>query len=440
MNSSFLFVLALLVAVCACSYPFHHGGPIKNLPGLKSPPNFKQFSGFIDINQTYGVNLFYWMTESQNDPSTDPVVMWLTGGPGCSSELAVMVENGPWKVDSQLNLTPNPYSWNLRANLLYVDQPVGTGFSYLKNPKGYTHDETQVAGDMWTFLQRFLTVYPQYAKRDFYIVGESYAGHYVPAISHFIVEQNKVKAGININMKGIGIGNGWVDPRIQYGAYPIFSYENKLISKSQYDRNNHTYHLCADLIGRKDWDTAQAICGAEQEAVLHDSGNINVYNIKLPCLGPLCYNFDNITNYFNQDAVKTALYVSTSEEFQLCSRVVAEKFLLDRIESFRDDIPAVLADGVNVLVYSGDLDWICNWLGGEQWTRTLKWPGQAKFASTPFTQWSVGSTPAGKYRSASGFTFTNVFGAGHMVPMDQPKAALKVLDHVISGAPLDSTN
>ncbi len=117
----------------------------------------------------------YWFFESRNSPSTDPVTLWMTGGPGCSSEVALFGENGPCSVNAGGNATiHNPFSWNAKSNLLYIDQPTGTGFSY---GLGLDHDEEQVGNDMYDFLQQFFKAHPEYQKNDFYTFGESYAGH-----------------------------------------------------------------------------------------------------------------------------------------------------------------------------------------------------------------------------------------------------------------------
>ena len=144
----------------------------------------------------------------------------MTGGPGCSSEVALFGENGPCTVNKNGTATmPNKYSWNSRANLLYIDQPAGTGFSY---GLGLDHDEAQVSADMYDFLQQFFKAHPSYRKNDFYTFGESYAGHYVPAVTHQIWQNNKKAAPgtVHINLKGTSVGNGLTDPLIQYAYYP----------------------------------------------------------------------------------------------------------------------------------------------------------------------------------------------------------------------------
>jgi len=182
-------------------------------------------TGFVTVDD-HSDDLFYWLFESRNAPETDPVVMWLTGGPGCASEVALFYENGPYQFNEDGTLKQNPNSWNNISNLLFVDQPIGTGFSH-----GGVHDvknETEVAEDLAILLRGFLEQNPQFKGRDFFITGESYAGHYVPAISYYLLTE---ATDVEMNLKGLAIGNGLTDPFAQYPMYAKFSYENDLISK-----------------------------------------------------------------------------------------------------------------------------------------------------------------------------------------------------------------
>lgn len=117
----------------------------------------KQYSGYFSAggNKEY----FYWFFESRSSPTTDPLTMWLSGGPGCSSMLALFAENGPCKVTSDgTGTTKNAFSWNTKSNLMYVDQPPGTGFSTGTEDSG----EDGVATDMYHFMQAFMSAYSQY--------------------------------------------------------------------------------------------------------------------------------------------------------------------------------------------------------------------------------------------------------------------------------------
>jgi len=132
----------------------------------------KQISGYIRLTKT-NKNYFFWFFESRSDPAKDPLVLWLTGGPGCSSQLALFAENGPCTIDGT-NTKTNKYSWNTKANLLYLDQPSGTGFSYGDERK--THNEKDVSQDMYLFVTLFLQKFEKYRNLPLFLFGESYAG------------------------------------------------------------------------------------------------------------------------------------------------------------------------------------------------------------------------------------------------------------------------
>jgi len=280
-------------------------------------------------------------------------------------------------------------------------------------------------------------MYPQYAKLDFIIVGESYGGHFVPTVADYVQKGNSKNPQVYINLKAIGIGNGWVAPLIQYGGYGPFAYENKLIDDAVYESMNTTYQQCYQLITSGDYDDASQVCPGIMGAVLNYAGNLNVYNIDLQCNPePLCYDFTNITTYLNDPNVQQNLGVASQGiTWQTCNYQVNEAFGIDVIESFRYEIPSLLNAGIRVVIYNGDLDLICNWVGGKMWADGMKWSGQQKFASAPMKTWTINGVAAGKSKTYNGFTFVRVFQAGHMVPHDQPANALQILQNIISGQP-----
>jgi len=379
------------------------------------------------------VNLFYWMFESQNNPKTDPLVLWLTGGPGCSSELALFFENGPYTVNTDLSLDANPFSWNLKANLLYVDQPGGTGFSYVKNTLGYVKNETQVAEEMYSFLQQFLATYPQYLNLPFYITGESYGGHYVTAISRRVQVGIQKHDGLKINFQGLAIGNGWVDPEIQYGHYADYAYAMQLIDRGTAQQLDGIYTQCKQLIQRKQWQKAFLTCSQIVGSILETS-NINPYNVKEQCqFPPLCYDLQYISAYLNQDSVRQKLGVG-NVQWSTCSSAVYAPLEADTVHSFRSDLPLLLQQ-YRVIIYEGVYDLMCNFYGTTAYLNSMTWPGKNQFNSAKNQTWSVGGNVAGTTRSALNLTYVNVWEAGHMVPYDQPAAALDILTKLLTGKP-----
>jgi len=420
----------ILLAFVALAVALRGANRLNNFAKSKSaiPRATTQHYGYINVNADYDANLFYWMFESQSAPANAPTVLWMTGGPGCSSELALFFENGPFTVESNGTLLPNPYSWNKFANLLYIDQPVGTGFSYAN--EDYVTNEEQVGVEMFTFLTKFFVMYPQYAKNDFYIVGESYGGHYVPSVAYKLVKEQQA-GNFAVPFKGIGLGNGWVDPYHQYPGYGKFGFDNGLIDADTYAQLNQTADQCQQYIEQQDWDDASDSCNSILPVI---AGSLNVYNIKLQCdPPPLCYDFSDITNYLNQPAIQAKLGVKVSD-WEACSDTVNGMFGVDRLESFAYELPLVLEHNIRVVVYNGDLDLICNWVGGHEWVNALKWSGQKKFQKAPVKPWTVDGSAAGTVQTSGLLDFVRVFEAGHMVPHDQPKNALALLKNLVTGA------
>ena len=466
-----------------------HGAAAFNKPQAAGlcDPGVKQYSGYIDLS-TGAKHLFYWAFESRNDPATDPVILWMTGGPGCSSAVALFGENGPCKVNADGTATKlNPYSWNRNATLIYVDQPAGTGFSY--GAKDST--EAGVARDMVDFLVQWFRIHGKFSNHDLYVTGESYAGHYVPAVSSGLFR--------NGALKGLAIGNGLTDPEIQ------FSSVWKSTSASGAPDNSSSSFLGDDaavLARRREDHRARRVDGVEDDAMIqHERAvkfdfhrfayykdmiistnghkaavgkaehavmaaatpaciagiracqnttatclpalelcemsleipytltGMNPYDMRAKCaVPPLCYDFSNVKKYLQRDDVRAALGVKG--RWADCSKSVTIRFELsgDYIKNYQQLLPELLGAGVRILIYAGDQDYICNWLGNQAWTLALPWPGQGAFRAAAVADWPAGAKKAGELRASGPLSFLRVLDAGHMVPMDQPAAALRMIN------------
>jgi len=414
-------------------------------------PNVTQYSGYYKIDEEKKTNehYFYWMFESRNDPKTDPLVLWLTGGPGCSGMLALLNENGPCSIKKDesgvLSEVNNPYSWTNKANVLWIDQPTGVGFSY--GDKGdYDHDELGVRDDMYHFLAEFIAAHPEYAAAPFYVFGESYGGHYAPNVAYAVFEGNKNPSNTalpKINLKGLAVGNGLTDPEIQYKYYGEMAYNNtygvKSISKTDYETMESQIPDCINMIKECQNETntcgeAQASCNNDMIGPYEASG-LNPYDVRIKCEVPgLCYDFSAPTAWLDQASTRKALGVtSKSAQWASCNMQVNSQFSNDWMKNQEYTVPPLLAAGIEVLIYAGDADFICNWMGNKAWTLALPWPGNTAFSAAADHDWEVAGKKAGTARSSGGLTFLQVNDAGHMVPMDQPENALAMIDTFISG-------
>ncbi|XP_051113396.1 serine carboxypeptidase-like 48 [Andrographis paniculata] len=386
--------------------------------------------------------MFYFFFESRGN-QTDPVVIWLTGGPGCGSELALFYENGPFHITSNLSLSLNDFGWDKVSNIIFVDQPTGTGFSYSSDDRDIRSDEEGVSNDLYSFLQAFFKEHPQFVKNDFFITGESYAGHYIPALASRIHQANQKNEGIHINMKGFAIGNGLTNPAIQYKAYPDYALNAKLIQQADYDMLQQKVSFCEQATkpcgnqsnAKDSCDKAYNVCGEIFNDILAIAGDINYYDIRKQCEGLMCYDFSNVETFLNQDPVKKALGVGDIE-YVSCSTTVYQAMSADWMRNLADGIPSLLDLGIKVLVYAGEYDLICNWLGNWRWVDELVWSGQKQYAAAKNGSFMVDGKDFGLQKGFGPLSFLKVYNAGHLVPMDQPKPSLEMISRWTKGLPL----
>lgn len=402
-------------------------------------------AGYIGVGKER--ELFYWFFESRNQPSKDPFVIWFSGGPGCSSQLALFSENGPYLLNKHLgkiDVSLNPYSWNSNATVLWIDQPAGAGFSRGFIPE---HNETGVADTVFTFISKFMKKHEKYRSLDFWLFGESYAGHYVPAVAGKLLQE--IDNGFNLNFKGIGIGNGLTDPGKQFPFYVPFAKQYNVVGKAQLTIMEAILPVCEPLIALcnnfpkqnatdriLDWAVclnAYTFCALGELMPVQESG-VNPYDVreKCPPSQPLCYDFSAVTRYLNLPEVQASLGVNKT--WADCNRLIDLEFVYggDWMLNFDDRVKSMLESKLDVLIYVGEYDFICNWLGNEHWVTTLDWSGKNEFNKATNQTWNVGGKYAGSYKTYGGLTLLKMANAGHLVPHDQPENALEMLNTAIA--------
>lgn len=423
---------------------------------LKEPklcdPSVKQYSGYLDVGSNK--HFFFWFFESRNKPESDPLTLWLNGGPGCSSLTGLFMELGPCSVKEDGSDTVfNPHSWTSNSSVIFLDQPTNVGYSYGEN----VSNTFTAAEDVYALLQVFFKEFPKYQRLDFHVAGESYAGHYIPAIGKEINDGNKKVAtpllrspGVqHINLASLMIGNGLTDPLTQYEYYPAMACDNSygpVLDDATCDQMAAAYPQCANLIQRC-YDTssvfyclpAASYCNAKMIQPYQQTGQ-NPYDVRKKCEGGggLCYPIlDVIQDYLNKEEVKAELGVQV-EKYQSCNMQVNMKFMLqgDWMKPFHLMVPPLLEDGIRVLLYSGDADFICNWMGNKAWAISLPWSGQARMEEKKDKKWIANGHHAGDVRTSGPLTFLRAFGGGHMLPYDMPKESLEMFNTWVAGKKL----
>jgi len=417
----------------------------------------KQENGYIDVGEALDKHVFYWFFESRRSPAKDPLLIYLNGGPGCSSMFAIFRENGPCRVTKDGGSTVfNPYSWTEFANVLWIDQPIWVGFSYSDDPIR-DHDEADVEHDMYQFLQSWLKTHPQYQQHDFIVSGESYAGHYIPVISHRILQgNNNLRLGdVHINLRGVSIGNGCSNPSVQVKYFTEFAdgafqqYGIKVFADDVEQRVNDEIGVCVKLLDECQANSPdlahddQKVCSdAQRQCSLITmntfmKGGRNIYDIRKPCsYRPFCYSFGDVTAYLGKPHVRAALGIPTKvAPWQVCNLKVNADFRADWSRDCMSLLRPILEAGIPVLNYAGDADYICNWAGNKAATMELKWNGQAEFVQAKDQIWHdpQSKLKLGEVRAARGLTNMRLYNSGHMVSMDQPKTALLMMTMWLDG-------
>ena len=414
---------------------------------LKSPVSLgidqvKQYTGYLDIEDE-SKHLFFWFFESRNDPENDPVVLWLNGGPGCSSMTGMLFELGPASISKKIKPVGNEFSWNSNASVIFLDQPVNVGFSYSEKKVG----STRAAGkDVYAMLNLFFERFPEYNGNGFHISGESYAGHYIPGIATEILSHDEPERLFNLT--SILIGNGITDPLNQAPSYQKMAcgeggHKPILDEEDCANYNNHlplVQRLIQECYDHQDpFRCIPAEYAGNSLLEPFTKTGLNIYDIRGPCEDSstgLCYKgLDYIDEYLNRADVQEALGVETTN-FESCSNSVGTSFMFtgDGSKPFHFDVAQLLDQyQVPVLIYAGDKDFICNWVGQVMWLDALEWSGADKYAQVETSLWNVSGVAAGEIKSAHGLTFLRVYEAGHMVPHDQPATALAMLNQWIYG-------
>lgn len=420
---------------------------INRLPGQDFDVEFEHYSGYITVNQDSGRALFYWLTEATENPSSKPLVLWLNGGPGCSSIAYGMAEElGPFHIHKDgKSLYLNPHSWNKVANLLFVDTPVGVGFSYSNTTSDLrSNGDKRTAQDNLQFLLGWLERFPQYKGRDVYITGESYGGHYVPQLSQAIVRYNSKTNEKAINLKGYMVGNALTDDFYDHLGVFQFMWSAGLISDETYKQLNIFCDFESFVHASDECEKVMDIAGNEM-------GDIDPYSIYTPActanssvsskllkrlmIGHANEAYDPCTEkhsvvYFNLPEVQKAIHVDPQfapTKWETCSEMVNSNWT-DSAGSVLDIYRELIHAGLRIWMFSGDTDSVIPVTSTRYNIDALKLP-----TIKPWHAWYDHGQVAGWSQEYQGLTFVVIRGAGHEVPLHQPKLALSLLESFLAG-------
>ncbi|KAL5553413.1 hypothetical protein UlMin_040814 [Ulmus minor] len=389
-------------------------------------------SGYLPVTSD-GSAIFYTFYEAQKPTSPlpqTPLLIWLQGGPGCSSMIGNFFELGPWRVnfnkkpEQPLALEPNPGSWNRIFGLLFLDNPIGTGFSIAAKPEAIPRDQNKVAQHLFAAITAFLKLDPSFKARPVYISGESYAGKYVPAIGYYILKKNpQLPETGRVNFSGVAIGNGLTDPVIQVKTHANNVFFSGLINERQKGELEELQSEAVRLVEAGNWSSATNARSRVLNSLQKMTGLATLYDYtkKFP------YRDDMVDELLQIDEAKKVLGAKKSVIFEGCSDLVGDALHEDVMKSVKFMVEE-LVENSKVLLYQGFYDLRDGVVSTEAWVKTLKWVEIEKFLSAERKVWKVKGELAGyvqKWRSLSNAV---VLGAGHLAPSDQALSSQAMIE------------
>ncbi|XP_038977334.1 serine carboxypeptidase-like 18 isoform X1 [Phoenix dactylifera] len=436
---------------------------ITHLPGFQGPLPFYLETGYVSVDEENGLELFYYFIESERNPSEDPLLLWLTGGPGCSAFSGLVFEIGPLKFvtaeynGSLPNLVYHPYSWTKVASIIFLDSPVGTGFSFSRKPEGYATGDIAWSMHAYKFLRKWFVDHAKFLSNPLYISGDSYAGKVVPVVTKAISEDIEAEQQPSLNLKGYLIGNPATGLKIDMNARVPYAHGVGIISDVLYeliqrncegeDYEKPVRAQCATDLDAFDkfYSETQATqilepkcarASPKPEEMIGDRRSLKGYiELHSPPPRPAlkCRSYAYFLSYYwaNSNVTRKALHIKkgTVREWQRCN--------LDL--PYTKDIPnninyhlSITSKGYRALVYSGDHDLVVPFLGTQAWTRSLNFSVVDEWRS-----WHVGGHIAGYTTTYSNnLTFATVRGAGHTAPEYKPEECFAMVQRWISSRPL----
>ncbi|KAE8704853.1 Serine carboxypeptidase-like 18 [Hibiscus syriacus] len=453
-----LYYMVIVMSWCTPAVSF---SVINSLPGFNAPLPFKLETGYIGVDD---VEFFYYFTESERNPAEDPLLLWITGGPGCSSLSGFFFEIGPLRFNmveyngSLPTFFLNQYAWTKVSSIIFLDAPVGTGFSYSRMPQGFKTGDMKHAISCYNFLRKWLESHPKFLTNPLYIAGDSYSGMIIPIITQAISDDIEDQGMLTLNLKGYLLGNPYTDRNFDFNSKIPYCNRMAFISDELYESAKKN---CKGEYSKVEGRNQR--CANDLQAISECTARINEMHI----LEPYCpsefpevdvlenkrkYFLETYEDYLHMSAgypqfgcrnyycylLKVwASDISVQEALHTRKGTIKEWVRCNRSMDYDNAVQSTLSyhlhlnkRGYRALIYSGDHDLAVPYIGTESWIKSLNLS-----IVDDWRPW-FDDGQVGGYSRKYGNDFTFATGAGHTTPEYNPKECFAMFSRWISQQPL----
>ena len=393
------------------------------------------------------VETFFWYFPAPKPHA--PLILWLNGGPGSSSLIGLFYEMGPFRISPNLKLTRNLDSWNQDFGLLFIDNPVGTGFSIVRSSQnasesgechsssfnkwtretfseqvplycnGYAMNQKAVASDLVLFLKEFYIQFPTEKNNTLILAGESFAGKYIPSLANELLNEH-------VPFDGIIVGDGFVDPESQISSHALLSQSFGLVNPTQFKKLIFQESIVKNALKDSMLNEAREARNELFALIANYSKGVNLYDIRRYDVQSYPY----LKEFLSLDSVKTALHLPLDAQFSIRNELVKYHLRLDVMTSTLSKFEMLLNMSIPTLIYSGQYDLRDGTSSQHSWIRNMKfWKDLKAWMSTDTLRNAIikSGVVKGYETNVGSLKFVEINDAGHFVPRDQPRLLREIV-------------
>ncbi|XP_037498448.1 venom serine carboxypeptidase [Rhipicephalus sanguineus] len=404
--------------------------------------NITAYSGYIPVDEKKESSFLFFLHIKSEDDMKKPLLLWLQGGPGKSSLFGQFLENGPLGIDTSGQLFYRQHTLQRDFNIIYLDQPVGSGYSFDIKGK-YLSSLEDASTHVITFFEQFLEIFREYKGRDFYIAGESYGARFTVGVAH------KLKNKLPLKLKGVMLGVGFLFPLLDIINSTDFLYYARLLDNCSRDLFAERFDNIKHLAAHKKYLLNATVLLSQTVLNLRKPGQTSLFekltgfkhhgsiiSPQVPKEALFYYRYANSSGFkkiIHVDATRTL----DGTRYNVAMQLALHDFFVDHREAL-----LYVLNNARVLFYTAQLDDVFPALNIDQSFKKLQWRGYEAFKVSQRMHWHRQNNASlellGYLKRAGALMYANVLFGGHYISLDRSSAVSELYSHflkVMKGPP-----